>query len=89
MKYCCKSWHLRNLVVMELRLNKLAESIVSLHTRLLRLSTNFRPFLLCKLRSFGVVANVREDPFPLLRNLMLKGVHLRQLATKTYQITLS
>jgi len=34
-----------NLFVIVLRLNKLAESIVSLHTRLVEPSTNFRLFL--------------------------------------------
>ena len=46
---------------MVLRLNKLAESIVSLHTRLLRPSTNLRPFLQCILPSSRVVDNARED----------------------------
>jgi hypothetical protein len=64
-----------------LRLNKLAESIVSLQTRLLRPSTNFRPFLQCILHSSHVVDNAQEDPFPFLRIFMLKDVHLRQLAT--------
>jgi len=52
-----------------------AESIVSLHTRLLRPSTNFRPFLWCILHSSCVVDNAREDPFPLPRIFMLKEVH--------------
>jgi len=42
------SWRVRYLCVMVLMLNKslkLAESIVSLHTRLLRLSIDFRRFL--------------------------------------------
>jgi len=40
----CNSRHVRNLVVMVLRLNELAESIVSLHMRLLRPGTTFVPF---------------------------------------------
>jgi len=36
----CNSWPVRILLVMVLRLNKLAESIVSLHTRLLRPSVS-------------------------------------------------
>ena len=53
-----------------------AESIVSLHTRLLRPSTNFRPFLRCILHSSRVVDNAREDPIPLPRIFMPKNVHL-------------
>jgi hypothetical protein len=67
--------------VIVLRLNKLAESIVSLHMRLLRPSTNIQPFLQCILHSSRVVDNAREDPFPLPRIFMLKAVHLRQMAT--------
>jgi len=81
MQRFCNSWRVRNLLVMVLRLNKLAESIVSLHTRLLGPSTNFRPFLQCILHSSRVVDNAREDPFPLRRIFMPKEVHLRQLAT--------
>ena len=51
--------------MMVLRVNKLAESIVSLHTRLLKPSTNFRAFLQHILHSSRVVDNAREDPFPL------------------------
>jgi hypothetical protein len=61
---------------MVLRLNKLAESIVSLHTRLLWPSTNFGPFLQCILCSSHVVDNAREDPFPLPRTFIPKDVHL-------------
>jgi hypothetical protein len=75
------SWHVWNLLVMVLRLNKLAERIVSLHTRLLRLSTNFSPYLKCILCSSRVVNNTREDPCLLPRILKAKKVHLRQLAT--------
>jgi hypothetical protein len=53
-----------------------AESIVSLHTRLLRPRTNFRPFLRCILHSSHVVDNGREEPFPLPRMFMPKEVHL-------------
>jgi hypothetical protein len=42
-----------------------AESIVSLYTRLLRPSTNIRPFLWCILHFSCVIDNAREDPFPL------------------------
>jgi hypothetical protein len=56
--------------------NKLAESIVSLHTRLLRPSTNFRPILQCILHTSHVVDNAREDPIPCPRIFMPKEVHL-------------
>jgi len=65
MQHFCNSWRVRNLLVMVLRLNKLAENIVGLHTRLLRPGTNFCPFLQCILHSSHVVDNAREDPFPL------------------------
>jgi len=65
---------------MVLRLNKLAESIVSVQTRLLRPSTDFRSFLLCIHHSWHVVDNAREDPFPLPQVLILNEVHFRQLA---------
>jgi hypothetical protein len=81
MQRFCNSWCVRNLLVMVLRLNKLAESIISLHTRVLRLSTNFCPSLQCILHSSHVVNNAREDPFPLPRIFMPKEVHHRQLAT--------
>ena len=76
MQHVCNSWHVRNLLVMVLRLNKLAESIMSLHTRLLRPSTNIRPFLQCILHSSSVIDNTREDPVPLPRMFMQKEVHL-------------
>jgi len=60
---------------------------MSLHTRLLRPSTNFRPFLQCILRSSRVVDNAREDPFLFPQIFMLQEVHLRKLATETHQIT--
>jgi len=75
------SWRVRNLLVLVLMLNKLAESIVSLHMRLRRPSTNFCPFLQCVLHSSRVVNNAREDLFLLPRIFMLKEVHLRQLVT--------
>ena len=75
------SWRVRNLLLMVLRLNKLAESIVSLHTRLLWPSTNVRPFLQCILHSSRFVDNARKDHFPLPQIFMTKEVHLRQLAT--------
>jgi len=59
----CNSWRVKNLRVTVLRLNMLAESIVSLHIRLLRPGTNFRPFLQCILHSSRVVNNAKEDPF--------------------------
>jgi len=61
----CNSRHVTNLLVMVLRLNKLAETIVGLHTRLLKPSTNFRLLLHCILCPSCVVHNAREDPFPL------------------------
>ena len=63
------SWRVRYLCVMVLMLNKslkLAESIVSLHTRLLRLSIDFRRFLHWILLSSRIVDNATDDPFPLL-----------------------
>ena len=81
MQRFCNSWRLRNLLVMVLRLNKLAESIVSLHTRLLRPGTNFCPFPQCILHSSLVINDAREDPILLPRIFMPKDVHLRQLAT--------
>jgi hypothetical protein len=53
-----------------------AESIVSLHMRLLGPSTNFRPFLRCMLHSSCVVDNAREDPYPLPLIYMPKEVIL-------------
>jgi len=53
-----------------------AESIVSLHTRLLRPITNFHPFLRCILHSSRVVDNASEDSCPLPRIFMPKEVHL-------------
>jgi len=76
MQRFCNSWRVRNLLVMVLRLKTLAESIVSLHTRLLRPSTNIRPFLQCILHSSRVVDNAREDPFLLPQIFMPKEVHL-------------
>jgi len=76
MQRVCNSWRVRNLRVMVLRLNKLAESIVSLHTRLHRPSTNFRPILQRILHSSCVDNNAREDPFPLPPIFMPKEVHL-------------
>jgi len=81
MEHFGNSWRVRNLLVMVLRLNKLAESIMSLHIRLLRPSTNFSRFLQCILHSSHVVDNASEDPFPLPQIFMPKDVHLRQLAT--------
>jgi hypothetical protein len=83
------SWHVRNLLVMVLRFNKLAEHSVSLHTTLLRPSMNIRPLLQCILHYSRIVHNAREDPFALPRSFMLKQVHLGKLATQTYQTTTS
>jgi len=81
MKRFCNSWYVQNLLVRVLRLIKLPESIMSLHMRLLRPSTNFLPFLWCILHSSRVVDNAREDHVPLPRIFMLKEVDLRHLAT--------
>jgi len=81
MQRFCNSWHVRNILVMMLRLNTLAESILSLHTRLLRLGSYMRPFLQCILHSLCIVDNARKDPFQLPRIFMPKPVHLRHLAT--------
>jgi hypothetical protein len=66
---------------MVLRFNKLAESIVSLHSRLLSPSTNFCPILQCILHYTHVINNAREVPVLLHRIFMPKEVHLRQLVT--------
>jgi hypothetical protein len=81
MQHFCNSWRVRNLLVMVLRVKKIAESIESLHTRLLRPSTKFRLFLQCILHSSRVIDNARDDPFPLPRIFMPKDVRLRQLPT--------
>jgi hypothetical protein len=73
--------HVRNLFGMVLRLNKLAESIVSLNTRLLRPNTNICPFLQCILCSWRVFNNAEVHPFPLPQIFMPKLVHLRLLVT--------
>jgi hypothetical protein len=76
--YCfCNSWSVRNRLVMVLMLNKFAESIVSLHTRLLKPCTNLHPFLQCILHSSRVVDNASEDTFPLAQIFMPKDVQLR------------
>ena len=76
-QHFCNSWRARNLLVMMLMVNKLGESIVSLHTRLLRPSTNFGPFLHRILHSSRVVDNAREDPFPLTLIFITKEIPLR------------
>jgi hypothetical protein len=76
MQRVCNSFRVRNLLLLVLRLNKIAESIVSLHTRLLRPSTNFRPCQQCILDSSRVVDNARKDPCPLPQMFMPKDVHL-------------
>jgi len=75
------SWLVRNLLVMVLRLNKLAESIVSLHMRLLSPRTNFRPILQCLLHSLCVMDNAKEQPILLPQIFMPNEAHLRQLET--------
>jgi len=90
MQCFCNSWRVRNLLWMVLRLNnslRLAENIVSFHARQLRPSINDRPWIQWILHSSCVVENAREDPFPLPWIFMPMEVHLRQLATWTYQIT--
>jgi hypothetical protein len=59
------SWHIRALLVMVMMPNqslKLAESIVTLHTRQHRRSTMFHPLLQYILRSTHFVDNARESP---------------------------
>ena len=56
-------------------------SCAATHTRLLRPSTNFRPFLLGILHSSRVIDNGREDSFLLPQMFMPKEFHLRQLLT--------
>jgi len=77
MQHFCNSWCVRNLLVMVLRLNKLAKSILRLHMRLLRLSTNFLPYLQCIVHSLRVVDIAREDPFLFPRIFMPKEFYLR------------
>ena len=81
MQCFCNSGHVSNLLVMVSRLDDLSESIMSIHTRLLRPSINYHSFLCCILHFSCVVDSAREDSFPLARILMPKEVHLRQLAT--------
>jgi len=93
MQHYCNSWRVKHILAMVLRLNKslkLAESIMSLHTHQAALAQrNVCTFLQCILHSSQVVDNAREDLFPFPQVFMLKEVHLRQLATYTYQITTS
>jgi hypothetical protein len=81
MQHFCNPWHVRILLVIVVMLNKVAESIVSYHTRLIRPSTKLGPFLQCKHHPSSVVINAREDPFTLPGMFILKEVHLRLLAT--------
>jgi hypothetical protein len=69
------------------RLNKLAESIMSLHARLLRPSTNYYPLLQCILTFGLVVDKAREEPYQLPRIFMPKEVHLRLLVASIYHIS--
>jgi len=71
---------------MLLRLKKLAESIRSLHMRLLRPRTNSHPFQLCILHSSHVVNNAREDLFPFPRIFILKEVTAGDLNISNYTI---
>jgi len=59
----------------------LAETIMRFHTRLLRPSTNVRPFLLYKLHSLRHFDIARDDAFLLPWMFKPKDVHLRRLAT--------
>jgi hypothetical protein len=76
MQRVCNSWSVRNLLVMVLRLNKLAESMMSLSTRLLRPCTNFRPIVQCILHSACVVDKTREYPVQLPPIIMPNEVPL-------------
>jgi hypothetical protein len=69
MQRCRNSWYVRNILVLVLRLNKLAESIMSLHMRPLMRSTNISHFLECILHSSHVVDNAREDHISVTLNL--------------------
>jgi hypothetical protein len=62
-------WYVRNILVLVLRLNKLAESIVSLHTRPPMRSTNCFNFPECILHCSHVVDNAREDHISVALNL--------------------
>jgi hypothetical protein len=79
MRCFCNSWCVRNFRVMMLRLNKLAQSIVSLHTRLLMPRSSFRPNEQCIHLSSCVVDNASEDYLPLPPNFLPIEVHLTQL----------
>jgi len=72
MQRFCNSWRVRNLLGMVLRLNKshkLAESIMSLHHRLPRRSTNFHHFIHWIFHSSHVVNNARDNPFRFPKSL--------------------
>ena len=81
MQCYCNSRRVRNLLVMLLTLDKLTQSIVSIHTRLLMPATKYCPFLQCTLHTSRVIDNAREEPVPLPQIFMLKEVHHRQLST--------
>jgi len=79
MQRFCNSCPERTLLVMVLRLYeplKLAESIVRLHSRLLRPSINLRPCLLCILHSSHVVDDAGDDSSLVARIITPKEVHL-------------
>jgi hypothetical protein len=61
-----KVWHVGNICIVVWRLKMLDESIVSLHTRLLRPSANFCFNLQCVHNIYGVVDNAGEDPVLML-----------------------
>jgi len=87
MQRSCNARCVRNLLGMLLQLNeslKLAESIITLHTRLLRPSTNFRTVLQCILHSLCVIDNGTEEHCLLPRMFMPNEVHLRPLEIQTY-----
>jgi hypothetical protein len=90
MQYFGKSWHVRNLLVMVLRLNKslkLAENIVTLQTRRLRIMSYIGPFPKWILHSSPVVNNARDDSFQLPQMFLLKEVHLKWLPALSYPVT--
>jgi len=60
---------------------KAAESIVRLHTELLRPRTMFVEFLQCILNWSCAVHNDKQHPFLLPQILIPNGVHLSNLAT--------
>jgi hypothetical protein len=61
MRHFCNYWHVRNLLVMFVTLNNIADSMVSIHPRLSRPSSNCHPFVHSILDVSHVLDNARTD----------------------------